>query len=132
VSDHVARNRAAWDELAGRNAEEGRRNWGGEPVWGIWRVPEADEDVPAEDRLLRPCFGMHRIEWPDTEGVEFHLPYGELIALLRPSGFGIEGLTEVRPPEDATTRYGFVTLEWARKWPAEEVWHARRRLDSAG
>jgi hypothetical protein len=42
MSDHVARNRAAWDERAGRYAEEGRRNWAGEPMWGIWRVPEAD------------------------------------------------------------------------------------------
>jgi hypothetical protein len=82
--------------------------------------------VPATDRLLRPYFGMRRFEWPDTDGVEFHLPHGELIALLRTSGFEIEGLTEIQPPADATTRYGFVTLNWARKWPTEEVWHARR------
>jgi SAM-dependent methyltransferase len=246
--DHVDRNRAAWDERAGEYVAEARRNWAGEPVWGIWRVPEAevglfggdvadldaielgcgtayvsawlarrgarpvgidnserqlataralqaehgiefpllhgdaeavpypdasfdlaiseygagiwcdpyrwipeaarllrpggrlvflgnhallalcmpDDDGPATDRLLRPYFGMHRFEWPDSDAVEFHLPHGELIALLRASGFTVEGLTEIRPPAGATTRYGFVTAEWARKWPSEEVWHARR------
>lgn len=86
-----------------------------------------DETIPAGDRLLRPYFGMHRVEWPDDDGVEFHLPHGELIALLRRSGFEIEALTEVRPPEDATTRFPHVTLEWARRWPCEEIWKVRRR-----
>ncbi len=87
-----------------------------------------DEDgVPAGDRLLRPYFGMHRFEWPDDDSVEFHLPHGELIALLRRSGFEIEELIEVRPPDDATTRYPLVTLDWAQRWPCEEVWKVRRR-----
>ena len=57
------------------------------------------EDEPAEDRLLRPYFGLHRMEWSDDDSVEFHLPHGELIALLRKSGFEIEELIEVRPPD---------------------------------
>jgi SAM-dependent methyltransferase len=89
-------------------------------------VPEEGEE-PASDRLLRPYFGMHRIEWPDDESVEFHLPHGELIALLRSCGFEIEGLVEVRPPPDATTRYDWMPLEWARRWPCEEVWKVRKR-----
>jgi SAM-dependent methyltransferase len=86
-----------------------------------------EEDMPAGERLLRPCFGMHRIEWPGDDSVEFHLPHGQLIALLRRSGFEVEELVEVRPPEGSTTRYRFVSLEWARRWPCEEVWKARRR-----
>jgi len=39
----------------------------------------------------------------------------------------VEDLVELRAPEGATTRYPFVTPEWARRWPAEEVWIARRR-----
>jgi SAM-dependent methyltransferase len=91
-------------------------------------VPE-EEGVPATDRLLRPQFGMHRFEWPeeDDDSVEFHLPHGEMIALLRDSGFEVEALREIQPPEDARTRYPFVTLEWARRWPCEEVWTARKR-----
>ena len=88
--------------------------------------PDAGND-PVEERLLRPQFGMHRFEWSDDSSVEFHLPHGELIALLRQSGFEIEELVEIQPPEGATTRYPYVTLEWARRWPSEEVWKVRKR-----
>jgi SAM-dependent methyltransferase len=86
-----------------------------------------EEDEPAQDRLLRDYFGMHRFEWPDDESVEFHIPYGEMIRLLRRSGFEVEDLVEVRPAPDATTSYPYAPVEWARRWPAEEVWKARRR-----
>jgi len=88
-------------------------------------VPD-EEGVPASDRLLRPLFGMHRMEWPDTEEVEFHLPHGEWIRLLRKNGFEVTDLVEIQAPEDASTRYPFVTLDWARRWPSEEVWKAQR------
>jgi hypothetical protein len=45
---------------------------------------------------------------------------------LRKNGFAIEDLIEVRAPMDATTRYTFVELEWAKKWPSEEIWKARK------
>lgn len=87
-----------------------------------------DEDgVPAGTTLLRDYFGMHRFEWPDTTAVEFHLGYGDWIRLLRRNGFEIEDLVELRPPAHATTRYPYVTLEWARRWPSEQVWIARKR-----
>jgi SAM-dependent methyltransferase len=84
------------------------------------------EEEPAEERLRRPYFGMHRFEWPDDDSVEFHLAHGDLISLLRRSGFEIEELREIQPPADARTRYEFVALDWARKWPSEEVWKARK------
>ncbi len=87
----------------------------------------AEDDVAATDRLLRPAFSMYRLEWPNDSGVEFHLSHGDWIRLLRRSGFEIEDLIEIRPPAQATTRYPFVTLEWARQWPCEEVWKARKR-----
>jgi SAM-dependent methyltransferase len=76
-----------------------------------------EDGVAATDRLLRPSFGLHRLEWPNPEddSVEFHLSHGEWIRVLRSAGFEIEALLEVRPPEGATTRYPFVTLEWARQ-----------------
>ena len=89
-------------------------------------VPDEDEKA-AEPMMLRDYFGMHRFEWPDDDSVEFHLGYGDMIRLLRDNGFVIEDLIEVRPPEDATTRYPFVTLEWSRRWPCEEVWKARKQ-----
>ena len=86
-----------------------------------------DEEVPAEDRLVRDYFGMHRFTWPDDGSVEFHLGPGDMIRLLRGSGFEVEDLVELRAPEGATTRYPYVTPEWARRWPSEEVWIARKR-----
>lgn len=92
-------------------------------------MPE-QEGVPASDRLLRSAFGMSRMEWPGDPGVEFHLSHGDWIRLLRRSGFEVEDQIDVRPPADASTRYPFVTLEWARRWPCEEVWKARRTSTS--
>jgi SAM-dependent methyltransferase len=88
-------------------------------------VPDTD-DQPATDRLLRPFFGMHRFEWPDEDSVEFHIGHGDMIRLLRGCDLEVEDLLELRPGPDATTRYPFVTLDWARQWPCEEVWKARK------
>jgi SAM-dependent methyltransferase len=89
-------------------------------------APDA-ENEPATDRLLRDFFGMHRFEWPDDPSVEFHLGYGDMIRLLRRCGFEVEDLIEVRPREDATTSHPYAPVEWARRWPAEEVWKALKR-----
>jgi hypothetical protein len=47
--------------------------------------------------------------------------------VLRANGFEIERLVEIQAPPDAEThgRYDFVTADWARKWPSEEIWAAR-------
>lgn len=87
----------------------------------------AEDGSAATDRLLRPAFGMSRLEWPGDNGVEFHLSHGDWIRLLKRSGFDIDDLVELHPPATATTRYPFVTLEWARQWPCEEVWKVHKR-----
>jgi SAM-dependent methyltransferase len=87
-----------------------------------------EEGLAATERLLRPAFGAYRIDWPGDQGIGFHPSHGDWIRLLRRSGFEIEELIEVHPPADAVTTYPFVTLEWARKWPSEEIWKARKRL----
>jgi SAM-dependent methyltransferase len=88
------------------------------------------DDGKAEERLLRPQFGMHRFEWSADvdEGVEYHLSHGDWIRLLRENGFEIVDLIEIQAPEGAEThsRYDFVSAEWARKWPSEEIWRARK------
>ena len=88
-------------------------------------APELD-GVPAQATLLREQFGMHRFEWPDDDAVEFHLGHGEMIALLRSSGFEILGLTEIQAPDGPPEVKFNVPREWARRWPSEEVWRARR------
>ena len=90
-------------------------------------VPDTDDAGPASDRLLRDYFGMHRFEWPDEDGVEFHLGYGDWIRLLRANDFEVEDLVELRPPPDAVTRFPYVRSDWARRWPSEEAWKARKR-----
>jgi SAM-dependent methyltransferase len=87
-----------------------------------------DGDEPVAERLVRPQFGMHRLEWSADEGVEFHLGHGEWIRLLRTSGFEIAALVEVQAPPDAEDHayYDFVSADWARRWPSEEIWAARR------
>lgn len=86
-----------------------------------------DDNARATDRMLRPYFGMHRFEWPDWPSVEFHLGYGDCIRLLRANGFEVEDLIEVRPAEDATKPHGdVIPFEWARRWPCEEIWKARK------
>ena len=95
----------------------------------ILTIPDVgDDDVPAGTTLLRPYFGMHKSTWADDTSVEFHLPHGEWIRLLRTTGFEIEQLVELQAPLDATTTYtGIATAEWARQWPSEEAWFVRKR-----
>jgi SAM-dependent methyltransferase len=89
------------------------------------------DDGAAEERLVRPQFGMHRFEWTADveEGVEYHLSHGDWIRVLRENGFDIVDLIEIQAPLAAQThaRYDFVTADWARKWPSEEIWRARKR-----
>lgn len=83
----------------------------------------------ADETLHRPQFGPPRIQWPDSPGIEYHLPHGRWLRLLRASGFEVEDLIEIQAPPDARTPefYGDVALDWATRWPAEEIWVARRR-----
>jgi SAM-dependent methyltransferase len=78
--------------------------------------------------LLRDQFGLYRLEWEGEEGVDFHLPHGEMLALLRDTGFEVEALHELRAPDgDPDDVRFFVGREWSRRWPSEEVWVARKR-----
>jgi SAM-dependent methyltransferase len=80
------------------------------------------------EQLVRPQLDLCRIEWPDTGEVEFELGHGDWIDLLRANGFEIERLVELFASPDAETHgyYNLVTADWARKWPAEEIWVARK------
>ena len=88
---------------------------------------DSDAELPAKAQLVRDYFGLHRIDWADDDSVEFHLGYGDWIRLLRANGFEIEDMIEIRPPEGADTVYDFVDADWARRWPSEEVWKARKK-----
>src|SRR5439155_13371646 len=87
--------------------------------WNEWTMT-------LEHELRGSYFEIGRVE--DVDGlVEYQLPYGKWIHLLRQSDLVVEDLIEIRPPEDATTTYDdLVPLEWARRWPAENIWKSRK------
>jgi hypothetical protein len=87
---------------------------------------DAGADTPATECLERPYFGMHRFEWPDGS-VNFYLGHGEWIRVLRANAFEIDNLIEIQAPAGASTTYPIVTPEWARQWPCEEIWKARKQ-----
>lgn len=88
-------------------------------------VPDTEEGK-AGNFFRRPYFGMHRFEWPDDPSIEFHIGHGDMIRLLRANRMEVIDLIELRPDEGSTTPYPFVDLHWARQWPTEEVWKARK------
>ena len=89
----------------------------------------APDAGPAGNTLRRTQFGLSRVD--DSGGaVTFHLPHGPLIRLLRECGFVVEDLLEIQPGPDASTEFDYVALDWARSWPSEEVWKARKMQPS--
>jgi len=85
-----------------------------------------EDDLPATNELLRSSFGIHRKDWSDGS-TNFFLSYGDWIRLLHANDFEVEDLLELQAPPEATKDLSFVTAEWARRWPSEEVWKARKR-----
>jgi hypothetical protein len=53
-----------------------------------------------------------------------------MIRVLRANGFEIEALHERLAPETAEDHvyYEFVPAAWAQRWPAEEIWVARKAV----
>ena len=77
---------------------------------------------------LRRIYGeAYRVQWAGG-GVEFHPSHGDWVRLLRRSGFAVEALHEVFAPADRADHpfYEIVSPQWASRWPAEELWVARR------
>ncbi len=94
------------------------------PLLDICWPPDA-EDVT--DRLSLDYFGLHEVPTGESDHAEFNLPYGEWIRLFARSGFVVSDLVELRPSADATSSYrGPEARAWARRWPMEHIWKARR------
>lgn len=81
------------------------------------------------DRLCRPYFGMHTLDWRHVEidpgGINFAIPLSDWVALFHRIGFAIEDLREPRAPESAEGTEFFVDAEWSKRWPCELVWKLR-------
>src|SRR5690242_19301440 len=88
----------------------------------------APDDGKPSETLQRPQRGMGRLEWPGEIGVEWQLPHMELFRVLRSTGFEVLDLIEVYAPDEAVDHayYDAFSAEWSRKWPAEEIWVAKK------
>jgi SAM-dependent methyltransferase len=80
----------------------------------------------AGDYLVRDSFASRVLEFPEEGVVEFHLTHSDWVRLLRGYGFTVERLVEVQPPYGAKPRFELASIEWARRWPSEDIWVARK------
>ncbi|HEX2196816.1 MAG TPA: class I SAM-dependent methyltransferase [Actinomycetota bacterium] len=92
------------------------------PLYMMCLDLEADEITTT---LQRPYFGMRVIE-DDSESRDYQIPHGEWITLFRKNGLVVEELIETQPQEGLTTTYAGRPPEWARRWPAENIWKLRK------
>jgi hypothetical protein len=75
---------------------------------------------------------MHRFEWRGPSGavedIEFRIGHGDMVRLLRASGFEIEDLIEIQPPDEGADAQAQPNdpLEWARRWPSAAAWKMRK------
>ena len=89
--------------------------------------PAGDPDAPVTTTLHSPMFGARAFDWGDGT-IDFQIPHGEWIGLFRQHGLVVEDLLELRAPKRATSTYAdYVDHDWARRWPAEEIWRVRKR-----
>ena len=97
-------------------------------------VASTDEERITE-RLVQPLKGMHRLNWfSEDESSEFHISASEMFRLLRRTGFEVLDWRELYAADDAVDHpfYSYVPAEWARRWPSEEIWRARKRRPPRG
>ncbi|MCE6996823.1 class I SAM-dependent methyltransferase [Saccharothrix sp. S26] len=83
----------------------------------------ARDGATASTSLQRPQFGLRRVD--HGASAEFTLPHGDMLRLLRASGFTVDDLIEIQAPTPAHREYSEVSSSWARQWPSEEIWKAR-------
>ena len=88
-----------------------------------------DDERPASDRLQRPQFADAPVRVADGAASSSTSPTASGSTCCARNGFEVERLLELHAPESDATHayYAYVTAEWARQWPAEEIWVARKR-----
>lgn len=86
----------------------------------MFRIPKPTSACAAITSVMHP-------KGRDDEAVEIHLGCWGLDRLLSSNGFIIDGPNELRPNALVTTTDDLVTVEWARRWTAEDASKARKR-----
>ncbi len=82
------------------------------------------DDDSVGDRLRLPHADV-RVDRRDTD-VQVRLSHGAWTRALRQVGLVVEDLVELRAPAGGTSTYDLAPTEWAERWPAEDIWKARR------
>ena len=79
----------------------------------------------AGEHLVWPQHAVYRQELPGGQA-HFHPGHGEWIRILRAGGFTVDALHELHAPPTAADHpyYAWITADWARRWPAEDLWVA--------
>lgn len=95
----------------------------------------APDEGTAQAALVRPQRDMCEVDYPDDDSIEYHVSHGDMVRILVGAGFEILDLVELHAPDEAAdstllsgdSEFLHVTAGWARRWPVEEIWRARRR-----
>jgi SAM-dependent methyltransferase len=89
-----------------------------------------DGSLPITERLERPYFDIHRLDWRDAiddpGGIEFNLPISGWVRLFRETGFEVVDFREPRPSQGGDEVNFYVTADWAIRFPSEQVWKLRK------
>ena len=93
-------------------------------------VVPRDVDVVTDRTLRYPYFGLHRVDWTDSDGdsgTEFNLPISEWMRLFDDVGFDVVEFVEIRNPDPNREKSYDQDPEWAHLFPSEQVWRLRKR-----
>jgi SAM-dependent methyltransferase len=135
LTEHAARNRAAWDADAGNWVELGRRAWASEePWWGMWHVPESElgllPDVSGKDVIELGCGTAYWSAWLARRGAQVvgldnsERQLATARELQREHGLEFP-LVHASAEATAFPDTSF-DLAWAKRWPNEEIWVATK------
>ena len=95
----------------------------------VYLCAPVDVDAMVGKRLMRDQFGMYRIQWDGRDRYRVpplarRLDRAPARERLRDRGTA----RAAAAPRGAVdpNYYDYVTVDWARKWPAEEIWVAHK------
>lgn len=91
-------------------------------------TPPSGADV--DTRLHRSYFDLDTLDWREAEidpgGIEFNMPVSQWFAVLVRHGFTVTDYREPRPAATETETRFETPVEWARRFPSEQVWFATK------
>ena len=89
-----------------------------------------DSGEACDETLHQSYFDLGKLDWRDVPvdpgGVEFNRSISSWLNLFAETGFVVERYQELQAPASARGLQHYVSAEWARRWPSEQVWHLRK------